>query len=126
MIKRILVFTLIVFSLLTISFFIHDYTLVSSNIYVSYPLLNVYLFHAIAASIVYIMIEVLAEKLPNQAGYAYLAAIFLKIGLFVLIFQESIMANDSLSKTERISLVVPLFLFLILEAVAVSKLLNSK
>lgn len=126
MIKRILVFTLIVFSLLAISFFIHDYTLVSSNIYVSYPLLNVYLFHAIAASIVYIMIEVLAEKLPNQAGYAYLAAIFLKIGLFVLIFQESIMANDSLSKPERISLVVPLFLFLILEAVAVSKLLNSK
>ncbi|KAB1159011.1 hypothetical protein F7018_07690 [Tenacibaculum aiptasiae] len=92
----------------------------------SFSLFAVYLFHVIAAIIVYFIVEFIADKMPNQAGYAYLASIFLKIGFFVLIFQASVFANEQLTKPERFSLVIPLFLFLILEAIAVSKLLNSK
>jgi hypothetical protein len=65
-------------------------------------------------------------KLPSQAGYAYLASMFLKIGFFVMIFQSTIFSDIELEKFERVSLIIPLFLFLIIEAVAVSRLLNSK
>ncbi|RBW59877.1 hypothetical protein DS884_06510 [Tenacibaculum sp. E3R01] len=92
----------------------------------SFSLLGVYLFHVVSATIVYLIVEFVADKMPNQAGYAYLASIFLKIGFFVLVFQASVFTNEQLTKPERFSLVIPLFLFLILEAIAVSKLLNSK
>lgn len=126
MIKRILYFIVIIFAVFAISFFSHDYTLNSKEILLSFSLLKVYSFHVIAAIIVYAIVELVADNLPNQAGYAYLASIFLKIGFFVLIFQASIFANEALSKPERFSLVIPLFLFLIIEAIAVSKLLNNK
>lgn len=126
MIKRILFFTVTAVVLYLISYYTNAYVLSSKEITTSFSLHSVYLFHVAAAIIVYSIIELVAEKLPNQAGYAYLASIFLKIGFFVLIFQDTIFTNDNLTKPERISLVIPLFLFLITEAIGVSKLLNSK
>ncbi|MCF2876090.1 MULTISPECIES: DUF6168 family protein [Tenacibaculum] len=126
MIKRILFFIAAVILTLAISYIPHNYVLASKEIQLSFSLFAVYLFHVIAAIIVYFIVEFIADKMPNQAGYAYLASIFLKIGFFVLIFQASVFANEQLTKPERFSLVIPLFLFLILEAIAVSKLLNSK
>lgn len=126
MIKRILFFLIAVLLLFVISFFSHNFILQSKEISVSFSLIGVYAFHVISAIVVYSIVELVAEKIPNQAGYAYLASIFLKIGFFVLIFQASIFANEELTKPERISLVIPLFLFLITEAIAVSKLLNNK
>lgn len=123
MIKRIVMFTILLLVAFVFVFFLNDY-LVKETL--SFSMFSVYLFHAIAAAIVYVAIELIAEKLPTQAGYAYLGAIFLKIGFFVLIFKDSVFANENLTKPEKISLVVPLFLFLIIEAAGVSKLLNSK
>lgn len=124
MIKRILLFLLALVLLFIVSYFLNSYLVIEENF--SFSLLSVYLFHTIAALIVYAVVEFVADKMPNQAGYAYLASIFIKIGFFVLIFNTTVFANPNLTKPERISLVVPLFLFLITEAVVVSKLLNSK
>lgn len=123
MIKRIVMFAIILVIAFVLVFFLNNYLVQEA---LSFSMFNVYLFHAVAASVVYVIIELIAEKLPTQAGYAYLGAIFLKIGFFVLIFKDSVFVNDSLTKPEKISLVVPLFLFLIIEAIGVSKLLNSK
>ena len=123
MIKRILIVTAILLVLFLIAFNLQNYLTTET---LSFSLFSVYLFHLIAAVIVYTTVEFVAEKLPNQAGYAYLTLMFFKIGAFVLIFQSSIFANDNLTQMERIGLVIPLFLFLITEAIAVSKLLNSK
>lgn len=124
MIKRILLFLSALVLLFIVSYFLNSYLVVEEKF--SFSLLSIYLFHTIAALIVYTIVEFVADYMPNQAGYAYLASIFIKIGFFVLIFNSSVFANDNLSKPERLSLVGPLFLFLITEAVAVSKLLNSK
>ncbi|MFY7671840.1 DUF6168 family protein [Tenacibaculum sp. MEBiC06402] len=124
MIKRILLFLSALVLLFIVSYFLNSYLVVEEKF--SFSLLSVYLFHTIASLLVYAVVEFIADKMPNQAGYTYLASIFLKIGFFVVIFNSSVFANPNLSKPERISLVVPLFLFLITEAVAVSKLLNSK
>lgn len=123
MIKRILFYTLILVVSFIASFFLHN-AMISKDL--PFSLFNNYLFHATAAIIVYAIIELMAEKLPSQAGYAYLAAIFIKMGVFMLFFQESIFGNENLIKSDKLSLIIPLFLFLIIEAIGVSKLLNSK
>lgn len=123
MIKRIIVFTLILVVAFASSYFLQT-SFMSTKL--SFSLFNVYLFHAVAAFIVYSSIEALAVKLASQAGYAYLAAIMIKMGLFVILFQESVLSGSSLTKPERLSLIIPLFLFLIIEAIGVSKLLNNK
>lgn len=126
MIKRFFIFIAAVVVAFLASYFPHHLIIQAKEINLSFSLLSVYVFYVIAALLVYAIVEFIAEKMPNQAGYAYLASIFLKIGFFVLIFKSSVFSNDALSKIERISLIVPLFLFLILEAVFISKLLNNK
>lgn len=123
MIKRILIVSSALLLLFLIGSNLQNYLTTET---LSFSLFSVYLFHFIAAIIVYISVEIVADKLPNQAGYAYLTLMFFKIGAFVLIFQSSVFANENLTQMERIGLVIPLFLFLITEAIAVSKLLNSK
>jgi hypothetical protein len=123
MIKRIILVLIAILLLFVISYTLH-YSLLNEDL--AFSLLNIYTFHAISAILIYICIEVVADKLPNQAGYAYLMLMCFKIGGFVLIFQASVFSIEVLSQTQRLALVAPLFIFLIAEAIAVAKLLNSK
>jgi hypothetical protein len=123
MLKRISFILLAITLLFVTSYNLHHY-LINEEMFFS--LFNIYLFHAVFAILIYICIEIVADKLPNQAGYAYLMLMCFKIGAFVLIFQASVFSLEVLSRTQRLALVVPLFLFLIAEALAVAKLLNSK
>ncbi|MDW5289026.1 DUF6168 family protein [Formosa sp. PL04] len=123
MIKRILVFALCMLLLFAIGYSLHSY-FISDNM--SFELWQVYLYQALAALIVYVSIEYISSVLPSQTGYAYLVLMFLKLGIFVLIFKNTVFENEQLTQTERFALVVPLFLFLTAEAIAVAKLLNSK
>jgi hypothetical protein len=88
--------------------------------------MNVYLFNAIASILVYACVELIADTLPNQAGYAFLACVFLKIGFFVLLFQAAVFPEIKLALFQRISLMFPFCLFIIIEALGLAKLLNSK
>lgn len=123
MIKRIITFFIIITLLFTVSYSFHNYF---NNSQLSFSLFSVYLFHAISSLIVYLVVELMLLKLPNQAGYAYLMLIFFKIGIFVLIYQSSVFGKVSLSKPDKLGLVIPLFLFLLAEATAIGKQLNSK
>jgi len=126
MIKRILTYLSIILLVFVVVFFAHQYVLDSKQLVLSYSLLNVYLFNAIASIIIYGCIELVAEKLPSQAGYAFLACVFLKIGFFVVIFQATVFSEVRLELFQRLSLMIPFFLFIVIEAVGVAKLLNSK
>jgi hypothetical protein len=126
MIKRILGYLVVACLAFAITFFIHNYSLSMKNLYLSYSLLNVYLFNFIASLLIYTSIEVLAEKLPSQAGYGFLACVFLKIGFFVVLFQDTVFSEVRLELYQRLSLITPFFLFIIIESIAIAKLLNSK
>jgi len=126
MIKRILSYLSIITLFFIVVFFTHKYILETKQLILSYSLLSVYLFNAIASIIIYGCIELVAEKLPSQAGYAFLACVFLKIGFFVVIFQATVFSEVKLEMFQRLSLMTPFFLFIIIEAIAVAKLLNSK
>ncbi len=124
MIKRIVSYLILTVVVFFVVYYVHHFLLEKEI--VSYSLMSVYLFHLIASVFVYTIIEAVAEYLPDQAGYAYLASMFLKLGFFLLMFKSALFSGVSLVQVERISLVIPLFLFLIIEAAAIFKLLNSK
>lgn len=126
MIKRILTYVLIATSVLVLAFFSHDYYLNTNDLYLPYSLFNVYLFNVIASILIYTSIEILSEKLPSQAGYGFLACVFLKIGFFVVLFQDAVFSEGNLELFQRLSLIIPFFLFIIMESIAIAKLLNSK
>ncbi|MBE7633466.1 DUF6168 family protein [Tenacibaculum finnmarkense] len=126
MIKRILYFIALIMLLFAVGYGSHNAILNMRGDVISYSLFSVYLFHVVATSIIYALFELLASQLPNEAGYGYLASMLLKIGFFVLIFQKDVFTGVQLSQPEKVSLVIPLFLFLITEAMGVFKLLNSK
>ncbi|CAM1358428.1 conserved membrane hypothetical protein [Tenacibaculum litopenaei] len=126
MTKRILIFIGVMTALFGLSYGIHSFILNAQEASVSYSLLGVYIFHLIAAMFLYGIVELVAKFLPDQAAYAYLGSIFIKIGFFVLIFKASVFSNVELPMPERLSLIVPLFLFLFAEAIFIAKLLNNK
>ena len=123
MYKRIIAFVLIVIALFAISYSLHTYF---NATLLGFSLFQVYLFYAISAIIIYILVEVIANELPNLAGYGFLMGMFIKIGLFILIFKEAVFVKEDLLMAERVALIIPFFMFLLVEVVGVAKLLNSK
>ncbi|MGB1269939.1 MAG: DUF6168 family protein [Flavobacteriaceae bacterium] len=126
MIKRILIYIAIVLVVFAVIFFAHDLILAKKELHLSYSLINVYLFHAITSVVVYIVIEIIAEYVQGQEGYGFLASVFLKIGFFLLLFKSIIFPEVPLEMYQRVSMIVPFFLFLSIEAIGVVNLLKLK
>ena len=70
-------------------------------------------------------LELLFEYLASTAGYAFLVSVFLKMGIFVLLFFAGGIAEKSLSMIDKISILVPLFVFMTIETSVVIKRLKS-
>lgn len=126
MIKRIIIFTVIAALLAALGFFVNDYFIEKNTINLSFPLLSVYVFNLIASLLIYIAVEVVVNYLPNETGYLYLGLMLVKFGVFILLYQDSILSETGLTKPEKISILVPIFTFLFVEAASVSKLLNNR
>lgn len=124
--KQILRFSVQVMAAFIAVFFSHQYLLNIKSVTLSYSLMQVYLFYAIAALLVYAVVVIVAKKLPSQAGYAFLAMVFLKIGFFVVLFSSVLFTEARLPMLERVSLIIPFFMFLGLEAIQITKLLNKE
>lgn len=125
-IKRIVIYILIAVVFLVIGYWANSFLIEFNSASTRIPLLQVYLFHALFSVLVYVICELVYIALPAQVGYAFLASVFLKMGFFVLIFKKSLFGKVELAMFERLSLIVPLFLFLLLEAVALAYLLNQE
>ncbi|UII34236.1 DUF6168 family protein [Fulvivirga ulvae] len=104
----------------------HMYTLDYIGEVVTFSISGMYIFHFIACFIICLSVELLYTRLPSQVGYAYLASVFIKIGVFVLVFKSAIFGPNELNMTERLSVVVPMFMFLIFEAIYCGRLMNSQ
>ncbi|PKG52080.1 DUF6168 family protein [Olleya sp. 1-3] len=121
--KRILYVVASILVILVVAYNLQSY-LTDDN--VPYSLQKLYIFHGIAVLIVYLGIEIIHDKMPNQIGTAYLTLMFLKIGTFILLFKSTIFSIKDLTLTDRLGLVIPFFLFLIAETACIAKLLKSK
>ncbi|MDH5367374.1 MAG: DUF6168 family protein [Cyclobacteriaceae bacterium] len=124
-VKRVLVYFIIVFAIFFSIYKFHSYFLELREELLSYSLLDMYIFHVISSLIVYLVVELVYINLPDQTGYVYLVSVFLKIGIFVIIFNSSLLSEIDLKMFERLSIIVPMFLFLIIEAIFCSRLLST-
>jgi hypothetical protein len=126
MYKRLLLFAFISLAIAIFMLFIQKWYLSDQNEFLSYSLDSVYVFHFISFIFIIGSVELLSKKLPDQVGYFYLASIFVKIGLFVLVFKETIFSDTPLEFIERISIIIPFFMFLVFEAIYSGRLMNAK
>jgi hypothetical protein len=126
MIKRLIVFYLSLIAVSFTAFFVHQYILSEQNIMLSFSLANVYLFNVVSCSLICLIAELLSQKLPSQVGYAYLAGVFVKMGAFVLFFKEAIFDENGFLMHDRLSMVVPTMLFLIIEAAYCGRQMNKQ
>lgn len=126
MIKRIIIFTLVVLTLSALGFFLNNFFVEKNEVSLTFSLLSIYIFNAIASLVIYISVEVVVNYLPNETGYLYLGLMLVKFGVFILLYQDSIFSETGLTKPEKISILVPILTFLFVEAAGVSKLLNNR
>lgn len=126
MVKRVLSFLWVAIAIFVVGFLLHNYLLQHYELSLRYNLFSVYLFHFVASFVVYLLLEVVYSYVPDQVGYGFLMGGFIKIGVFVLVFQTPIFYTENMPFYERLPLILPLFLFLGVEVWSITKLLNLK
>ena len=123
-IKYLLYFTLA----LAATYFLQLWIIDLTSVKLRYRLLDVDLFFGIASFIICLNFLFLGtiKKLKPQLGYIYLPTIFIKGVIFYLYFKSTIFTNETLSMGERLHLIIPLIVFLVLEVYLISRILNEK
>ena len=123
LVKRLLVFNAIIvvvavlMSTLQSSFF--SWNLPFSEV-------SLYLFFGISSIIIVSGLELLYTIMPNNAGYGFLVGMFIKMGLFMMIFYSKMLALKTILLIDKMFILIPLFVFLFLETLVVSNLLMQK
>jgi hypothetical protein len=115
-------------SLFFISLHLNESYIEKQDIILPFSLRKVYLFHLGFSLLVCINFKALSvvDKIFEQLGFIYLFTLFLKIILFVAIFYKVLFTEESLTQVARVSLFIPMFIYLLTEAVFVTKILNKK
>ncbi|MAP81662.1 MAG: hypothetical protein CL526_11310 [Aequorivita sp.] len=127
LLKNILYYTLICGLVLAGSYAVHNFILNQNNVEHPFSLWNIYLFQGIATLVLCIAFEFISQKsqqLRDQLGFLYLGAMALKVGLFCMVFSNILFSSLVLSRTDSLSLLIPVFLFLFLEVLIIVKILN--
>jgi hypothetical protein len=116
------------FSIYFISFTIHENWLENQEVILPFSLKKVYLFHLAFSMLICVNFKLLSivDKIFEQLGFIYLGTLLLKIILFCVIFYKSIITEETLSKIARLSLFIPMIIFLLTEAIFVAKILQKK
>ena len=110
-----------------IGFFGHNAYLGESLSNLPFSLKNVYLFHASFSCFICVALLLITylTHLKDQVGFLYLAFFVLKFVFFGIAFSELFFENVELSLSNKLSLLTPLFLFLVVEVVFIVQLLNK-
>ena len=125
--RKIITLPLIFLILFFVSFHTHAFLLEKTGIELPFNLQKIYLFHAVFSTVLCVNFALFSnvDKVFQQISFIYLVTIVLKIILFSTFFYKPIFAEESLTNPQAISLLVPLFLFLLTEAFFVVQILNK-
>ena len=123
--KRILLFNGIALVSLVLFYKLHISLFNDSSWKLNFSLLSVYLFFSIASLVIISVIEILFDVTPANAGYIFLVGIFIKMGLFILVFYSKGLADAKMNVIEKLSIFAPLFLFLLIETLAITTRLKQ-
>ena len=127
MIRSIIAYAAIFFCIFIISFSHHEYLIEERQIILPFSLKKVYLFHLGFSLIICTNFVAISrvEKIFDQLGYIYLGTILLKLIIFIATFYKSIITGETLPFITRISLLIPMIIFLFIEAIIVAKILKK-
>lgn len=128
MIKSIVGFTFIFFFLFLVSLSLHELYLENKQLILPFSLQKVYLFHLVFSLVICsnFLVFSTATKVFEQLGFIYLGTILLKLILFSIIFHKTIFSEEGLPFSARLSLFIPMLVFLLTETVFVTKILKKK
>lgn len=119
MTKYILVF-LAVFGL---GYFTHSHFIKTDTLFTQL-LLKTYIFHFVFSTSICIAFHILRKKLSEQLGYVYLFSVVVKIIIFFSFFYNSVW-QVNLPTNQRVSLLIPMVLFLFFEAYFITKIMTK-
>lgn len=128
MIKSIFIYFLLFSGVFFLSFSLHENYLEKQAVILPFSLKQVYVFHLGFSLLVCVNFKLFSnvDKIFSQLGFIYLGTLFFKIVLFCALFYRPIFKEENLTQIARISLLVPVFIFLLTEAFFVAKILNKK
>jgi|APGre2960657444_1045066.scaffolds.fasta_scaffold34313_2 hypothetical protein len=119
---RLLIFNGLILAILLIIYQLHAFFV--SGLSLPYNLWSIYLFFSISSIVVISFLEWLHTIMPDKVAYAFLIALFLKMGFFLLLYASKGLLDKPMLFSARISLLIPLFIFLFFEVIVVSLRLN--
>ena len=105
---------------LTLSFFIHNFIVDSSHLFLLYSL------NFSIAIFVYWLVFILRNKQKESLGYYFLLGTLIKFLVFFLIILPVFNEDEVVTKTEFFSFFIPYVISLFLETKSLISLLNSK
>jgi hypothetical protein len=106
-------------------YILHSLLIKQFDIKLSISLSSIYLFFTIASIFIITSIELIYKYIPASVGYAFLVGIFLKMGIFMIMFYAKTLSKTTLSMTDKFSILVPLFVFMSIEIIPVLKSLKT-
>ena len=87
---------------------------------------SLYVFFGVSSVFIITGIELLYTVMPNNAGYGFLVGMFVKMGLFMMMFYSKMLELKTILLVDKMFILIPLFVFLFLETLVVSNLLMQK
>ena len=87
-----------------------------------------YVFHVCFSLLLVILFQLLSSKPKffEQLGFIYMGALVFKIILFAILFYPQLLGAVLLSRYYRVSLLIPVIVFLPLEVIFISKIMKGK
>jgi len=112
----------------TTSYFLHLFLLGEIDISFIPLLQKAYVFHFCFSLVLLIFFQIFSEvdKLFEQFGFIYIGVLVLKIMVFAGIFYPQLVGENMLPLFYRASLLIPVIVFLPLEVIFISKIMQGK
>ena len=128
LLKKTTTYTLLIGVLFFVGLHTHTFFLEKEAIKLQFSLFNIYLFHAVFTFILITIFTFISKynTFFEQLGFIYLGTLVFKITFFCGVFYNPIFTTENLSIIERISLLIPVAIFLIIEVYFIAKILNRK
>lgn len=126
MVKNLIIYIIVFCFVGLLAYFFHNNFIQEKNIFLPFSLKKVYLFFVLFSLGICCLFKIgsVINKINEQLGFIYLGTIILKIVVFAAVFYKSVFTVD-LTTAQRIALIVPMAIFLIIEVFFVAKILNK-
>ena len=124
--KRLISILLTFIVLYIVSTYFHNLILDNNDITLPFSIERLYLFLTGYSILICFNLQLFTKtpKIADRIGFIYLGTSLIKIVLFLVVFHPPIILQESLVLPTKLSLLVPIFIFLIMEVFFITKILN--